>query len=450
MATNTYVALDKKTISTAVSTIEFTSIPQGYTDLIIIAKPKTTETSYLNMRLNSDTGSNYSRTTLSGSGSTVSSERRSNQTQGFTDYNESISTNFNYINILHFMNYANTTTYKTILCRAGTADGGSGSTVVLWRSTSAITTIQLRSNAGNFDVGSTFSLYGIAAASVGAKATGGVISSDDNYWYHTFYNSGTFTPSQSLSAQVLAVGGGGGGGGNIGAGGGAGAMTTFNTTSSLSSGVAYTCTVGASAPGGSGSANGTQGNTTSFAGSGFTTITALGGGRGPQSGSGFAGGSGSGGAPQNPSSTPGSASGPNTNAGGIGYYTYPYYAAGGGGGATAVGGNGTSGASFGGNGGAGYTISNIDSALPNTKIFGSMTVIASGGGGSGVRPDGSGAPQTGGTGGTGAGNGGFSTTNATSATSYGSGGGGGTWTNFSTGNGGSGQQGIIVVRYAKA
>jgi fibronectin-binding autotransporter adhesin len=448
MATNTYVALDKKTVTSTVQSVEFTSIPQGYTDLILVSSCRVaTGQDNVTFRLNSDTGSNYSYTRIKGNGSTAASDRGSNTTQGYVgnESNAQFTTQ-----VTHFMNYSNSTTNKTVLSRSNATDTEVVAWVNLWRNTSAINTILVRSaGGGGFISGSTFSLYGIAAASIGAKATGGMISSDDNYWYHTFYNSGTFTPTQSLSAQVLAVGGGGGGGGNIGSGGGAGAMTTFSTTSSLSSGVAYTCTVGAAAAGGSGSANGTQGNTSSFAGSGFTTITALGGGAGRQSTSGVAGGSGSGGAPT-AGSTGGAASGPNTNVGGSGYFSYPIYSGGGGGGATAVGGNGSTSSSIGGNGGEGYTISNIDSALPNTKIFGSMTVIASGGGGSGVRPDGAGNPQTGGTGGTGAGSGGFAGTNATNATSYGSGGGGGTWVNFSTGNGGNGQQGIIVVRYAKA
>jgi hypothetical protein len=39
MATNTYVALDTKTIATAATSVEFTSIPQGYTDLILSVNP---------------------------------------------------------------------------------------------------------------------------------------------------------------------------------------------------------------------------------------------------------------------------------------------------------------------------------------------------------------------------------------------------------------------------
>lgn len=161
---STYTPLATTTLGSSASSYTFSSIPSTYTDLIIIAQVKGTATTYFNVRFNSDTGSNYSRTTLSGDGSTVSSERRTNQTWINTDYNEAIQTNLNYINTLQIMNYANTTTYKTMLCRANNAATGAGTTVGLWRSTSAITSVSLISNNNSFDTGSTFTLYGIAAA----------------------------------------------------------------------------------------------------------------------------------------------------------------------------------------------------------------------------------------------------------------------------------------------
>jgi hypothetical protein len=65
------------------------------------------------------------------------------------------------------MNYSNTTTYKTALNRSNQAAGGVDATVGLWRSTAAIDTIRFYANTNgsqNFLTGSTFTLYGIAAA----------------------------------------------------------------------------------------------------------------------------------------------------------------------------------------------------------------------------------------------------------------------------------------------
>jgi hypothetical protein len=70
------------------------------------------------------------------------------------------------ISIYNFMDYSNTTTYKTVLGRSNVIDFRIAAIVGLWRSTSAINTISLRSdNASyNFTTGSTFTLWGIKAA----------------------------------------------------------------------------------------------------------------------------------------------------------------------------------------------------------------------------------------------------------------------------------------------
>ena len=68
------------------------------------------------------------------------------------------------------MSYANTSVNKTRLWRyrSVTSAGGNGEVgglVGLWRSTNAITSIEVSAfNAVNFKSGSTFSLYGIKAA----------------------------------------------------------------------------------------------------------------------------------------------------------------------------------------------------------------------------------------------------------------------------------------------
>ena len=63
------------------------------------------------------------------------------------------------------MNYANTTTNKTVLLRNNNTAFGTEAQVGLWRSTSAINTIKLYlDRAEYYVVGSTFTLYGIKAA----------------------------------------------------------------------------------------------------------------------------------------------------------------------------------------------------------------------------------------------------------------------------------------------
>jgi hypothetical protein len=72
------------------------------------------------------------------------------------------------VNTYQFMNYTNTTTYKTILCRTSNNYGGViRSSVGLLKSTAAISSIWMDlafSSSNNWSTGSTFSLYGIKAA----------------------------------------------------------------------------------------------------------------------------------------------------------------------------------------------------------------------------------------------------------------------------------------------
>ena len=160
-AGNTYVALATNTLSSATASVTFSSISGAYTDLIIVGSVKLTSSGdYLGLQFNGDTASNYSRTRLSGNGSAASSERESSIAR-INMYNQS-SSNF-YTNIIHIQNYSNTTTYKTVLSRNDIVEWNTNAQVGLWRSTSAITSITLI-GGGNLATGTTFTLYGIAAA----------------------------------------------------------------------------------------------------------------------------------------------------------------------------------------------------------------------------------------------------------------------------------------------
>ena len=66
--------------------------------------------------------------------------------------------------IVNFQNYANTNVFKTQINRSSSAEIETVATVGMWRSTSAINQIQILSLSPNYDIGSTFTLYGIKAA----------------------------------------------------------------------------------------------------------------------------------------------------------------------------------------------------------------------------------------------------------------------------------------------
>jgi hypothetical protein len=165
-AGNTYVAIDSQTLSSAAATVTFSSIPGTYTDLVLVMNAKLSAGGAANdlLRVGAgsiDTGSNYSVTGVYGTGGTAGSLRQTSST--FINLDDITSTSFT-VNIINFMNYANTTTYKPILFRSSAPQSNCQAFIGMWRSTSAINTIQITAGASTFVADSTFSIYGIASA----------------------------------------------------------------------------------------------------------------------------------------------------------------------------------------------------------------------------------------------------------------------------------------------
>jgi hypothetical protein len=437
----TYTKIASQTLGSAAASVTFSNLPQNYTDLVIIMQHKVSGSATAAdgfIRVNSDTGSNYSNTSLN---SDPGSSRQTGVS--FWMWGADVSTEFTFTRF-DLMNYSNNTTYKSILWRQGLSNVVFAQ-VGLWRSTAAITSLSFTSSdqlgqgtADNFASGSTFTLYGVAAA-LNTKATGGNITTDGTYFYHTFRSSGLFQPKQNITADYLVVAGGGGGGGRGGGGGGAGGMRctvtgtggsgSLESALSLTGGTTYTVTVGA---GGAGGHNIHEPYTQGKIGSDsvFSTITSAGGGTGGGTNgeNGGSGGSGGGGGAAN--GTGGSAS--PSGQGFSGGTASNNNRGGGGGGASAAGASGTSS----GNGGAGRA----------TSISGSSVTYAGGGGGGSWDAVSSGSGGSGG-----GGNGGAASTNGSNATAFTGGGGGAGGHNGTSGAsnyGGAGGSGIVIVRYS--
>jgi hypothetical protein len=117
-----------------------------------------------NAVINNDTSALYSDTMLRGNGTTADSARSTSVNSAKLSNTASPPTSGFASYISHFMNYSNTTTFKTIISRADSASAAVNAIVSLYRSTSAISTIKVEITSGNFNTGSTFTLYGIAAA----------------------------------------------------------------------------------------------------------------------------------------------------------------------------------------------------------------------------------------------------------------------------------------------
>jgi hypothetical protein len=157
---STYTPIATQTLGTAATSVTFSSISGTYTDLVLVFNGTVSANQYVAVRLNSDTGSNYSWTRIDGDGSSAYSSRGTSTTFGRLGIGNPTNRT---LTISHFMNYSNATTNKSVLSRSNT--DFVGALVNLWRNTAAITSITvLTTTADTFTVGSTFTLYGIKAA----------------------------------------------------------------------------------------------------------------------------------------------------------------------------------------------------------------------------------------------------------------------------------------------
>jgi len=154
------------------SSITFSSIPSTYTHLQIRAMATVTSTGsgcYMDMRFNSDSGSNYSDHGMSGDGSSVTSygSANSNAVNFFQRVNN-MSTTAPSVCVIDILDYANTNKYKTVRNLQGNDRNGSGELTFRsgsWRNTNAISSISI-AFGGSYTLaqGSSFTLYGIKSA----------------------------------------------------------------------------------------------------------------------------------------------------------------------------------------------------------------------------------------------------------------------------------------------
>jgi hypothetical protein len=160
----TYSNIASITLGASSSSVTFSSIPSTYTDLVLVVNATSTGTAQpdVYMRVNGSSSS-YSRTRLGGNGSSTFTTNITGEGAWVIGPMESTRiTNM----VVNLMNYSNTTTYKTSLIRSNDSAIAVQAMVGLWQNTAAINSILFfpEPAKGDFAAGSTFNLYGIAAA----------------------------------------------------------------------------------------------------------------------------------------------------------------------------------------------------------------------------------------------------------------------------------------------
>lgn len=160
------------------ATIDFTSIPQGYTDLVLKISARSTSTNGpytwadLQLRPNGSSASLTARALL-GFDTTVASTVDTNPSGGFLNGNTTTANTFATVEA-YIPNYAGST-FKSWSIDAATENNSAvairwiGANV--WSSTAAISSITLAPIQGSFVQYSTASLYGITRGSGGATVS---------------------------------------------------------------------------------------------------------------------------------------------------------------------------------------------------------------------------------------------------------------------------------------
>jgi hypothetical protein len=159
-------------IATAVGTgsndeITFSSIPSTYTHLQVRGIANASNVgSTMNIRLNGDGASNYTRHRLIGDGSSASALGSTSQPQipFFANAGLPTASNTYGVFVIDILDYTNTNKYTTVRLLSGQDSNGSGGvdfTSGLWLNTAAVTSLTLRINTSTFSTPTQFALYGI-------------------------------------------------------------------------------------------------------------------------------------------------------------------------------------------------------------------------------------------------------------------------------------------------
>jgi hypothetical protein len=167
--------IETKTLTVAAASIEFTSIPQTFTDLVVVWSLRTSRAATIEGVLIAFNGSsaNFTHRALYGTGPTAASGSGASGRAGVVNGNTSTANTFSNA-YLYIPNYAGSTNKSYSV---DSADENNTSAAFesflelvagLWSQTAAITSLRITPDLGNnLVIGSTVSLYGVTKGSDG-------------------------------------------------------------------------------------------------------------------------------------------------------------------------------------------------------------------------------------------------------------------------------------------
>ena len=162
----TYEPIQTYTLTSATTTITFSSIPSTYTNLKMILTPinGTGSSSDWGVRYNSDGGANYSAGMIYCNGTNPAGWWNGyGGTYGYLDWNSWASSAGFTQTIVEILQYKNTNVYKNAIVHGYSFENGVDVGGHIWASTSAINRIDFTylGSGYTFGVGTTVTLFGI-------------------------------------------------------------------------------------------------------------------------------------------------------------------------------------------------------------------------------------------------------------------------------------------------
>jgi len=164
----TFEPIATTTLGSAATEITFSSIPQTYTDLCIIAGIKMNGSYLVYCRVNGGSSAGYGAGVLEFNGSAASATTYNSQSDGWL-LGTALASQYPIAMVVDIPSYTNTIVNKTAVSHYGgssTSAGKAGiATSVNTTNSSTITSLTIRNSAGeNFFAGSFATLYGILGA----------------------------------------------------------------------------------------------------------------------------------------------------------------------------------------------------------------------------------------------------------------------------------------------
>jgi len=169
MALNLF-KIETAEVSSNASSVTFSSIPQGYTDLIVKFSTRETDAGsfgHFGIIFNSDTGANYASQNFRADGASNSSSFSTGSNYISASYGNAAGSTANTFGIgeVYIPNYTGSNQKSVTMESANETNSATAYmflTAGLWTSTAAITSITFKQTiTGIFVANSTFTLYGI-------------------------------------------------------------------------------------------------------------------------------------------------------------------------------------------------------------------------------------------------------------------------------------------------